>query len=686
MHGSRPGKAPLDKLAAGLANWCYHHEDSRNQVVPVVIGVWMESKPELRARVEQSLRLRDLAVNLVTSSNSGFRRDWPPESYHEVTTEIRAQNPSDPSDVVDLMIACLTGRAPVASEDSPDEVEPLPIDIDFDEWLSALRAVPETSKLWSECTRFLVTAGDISAHKRRLAVVGPALSEFRANAGAMQEMFGFTDCELWEASDFSSLVLGQVADELKALNAQLELFHRPLPASYKEQITQFEERKTAGQIVTDIYTRLAGLRNKNVEIPPETEVFERTNGPAPRVPAVVEEIATVPRSPGPERLATVGSLYAHTTPAEQELSYGDTGETTGPIRAIGDGSEPASGGTTMQSYIWRLVSEGRTETAAMAPEATLPDDRQLPGKTGPDVLWRHAPLKQGVSLEARTETKTRGDKHVAQWQSWEKTALDRKFRIIIRILGIIALGTITAIIGVTRKVLTEHQNPTETRPAAAERDTRPFATVTLKRDGSHFSGRVVRRGSDSITMSGTSNDTRTFLFSELSNIKEGDPDDPADSSKSAKAGTASAPSVVIPAGGLILPAGTEFPVRSTGFLDSCCVLSSAIYLGLTDADVKNQAGEVVVPEHSNVTIGLVENKTVDGRISLRFGLGAVDFDGRHYVVSPAKGGSEPGVTVAFTGAKEGSPEAKAHGLNVHLDNQAYMGFKAATPVVLKLSH
>jgi hypothetical protein len=106
---------------------------------------------------------------------------------------------------------------------------------------------------------------------------------------------------------------------------------------------------------------------------------------------------------------------------------------------------------------------------------------------------------------------------------------------------------------------------------------------------------------------------------------------------------------------------------------------------VTDAAVKSPAGKVLIPEGANVTFGLVENKKVDGRITMSFELDSADFNGRHYVVSPAAAKPGQGVTVAFAGAREGSPEARTRGLNVHLDNEYFMGFQAAMPVTFKLS-
>ena len=49
------------------------------------------------------------------------------------------------------------------------------------------------------------------------------------------------------------------------------------------------------------------------------------------------------------------------------------------------------------------------------------------------------------------------------------------------------------------------------------------ATLTLK-DGTHFSGTVIRRESGSITLKNGAHETRTFLNSELADIKYSTPE------------------------------------------------------------------------------------------------------------------------------------------------------------------
>jgi len=218
------------------------------------------------------------------------------------------------------------------------------------------------------------------------------------------------------------------------------------------------------------------------------------------------------------------------------------------------------------------------------------------------------------------------------------------------------------------------------------------ATLTFKRDGSHFSGTVVRREANSITIVGSAGDTHTFLYSELTDIKYANPDKPvavvktdASAPSTGLSGSTDQAAQQVTTDIIQFPEGTEFPVRTSGFLDSCCVPANARSIGTMDAAIKDRNGAILVPEGANVVMTLLEVKKTDGRVSMTFELVAADFNGGHYVISSAKGTLEPGARATFNGSREGTPEAKLTGINVHLDDRAFMGFKAVTPVVFKHS-
>src|SRR5665213_1562320 len=160
-----------------------------------------------------------------------------------------------------------------------------------------------------------------------------------------------------------------------------------------------------------------------------------------------------------------------------------------------------------------------------------------------------------------------------------------------------------------------------------------YATLTLKSDGSHFYGTVVRREANSITITDAGGDTRTFLYSELKDIKYGAPNSgtttAAQSPVSASQPTGQASTVQLSGETVVLPVGTEVPVRTRGFLDSCCGEIGGLSLGTTDFDVK-VGGKTVIPEGASVTMERVDHKDVDGQVTLTFELRSADFQNHHY--------------------------------------------------------
>ncbi len=223
-----------------------------------------------------------------------------------------------------------------------------------------------------------------------------------------------------------------------------------------------------------------------------------------------------------------------------------------------------------------------------------------------------------------------------------------------------------------------------------------FATLVMKSDGSQYSGTVIRRESNSITVTGIGGETHTYLYSELADIKYGSPDDNSGSetattrtsapvaSSTASAGTAS-PVAAGQAVAMEFPAGTAFAVRTNGFLDSCCVPEGANSLGVIDSDVRSGDGKRVLPAGASVTMVLVESRKVDGRQTMTFELGSADFGGSHYVINATKGGNTEGARITYNAAKEGTREGTERGLNIHIDDGAFMGFKALNAVTIRPS-
>lgn len=208
------------------------------------------------------------------------------------------------------------------------------------------------------------------------------------------------------------------------------------------------------------------------------------------------------------------------------------------------------------------------------------------------------------------------------------------------------------------------------------------ADLTLRRDGSHFYGTVVRRDDKSITLTDAGGAVHTFLMTDLTGMrytaagpKTAPPTTPAFGS--------STPPTPLPAGGELFgqPRGTQFAVRSNGFLDTCCVRLNDIELGFLDADIKGPGGGVMIPKGANVTFMVKDQSIVGGRLSMTFELTTADYGGHHYMITP-------GAVMTVTGEKNVAAytgEALPVGKRIHLDDNSALSFTAATPITFKLS-
>jgi hypothetical protein len=122
---------------------------------------------------------------------------------------------------------------------------------------------------------------------------------------------------------------------------------------------------------------------------------------------------------------------------------------------------------------------------------------------------------------------------------------------------------------------------------------------------------------------------------------------------------------------------------SEGFIDSCCAPVNYTVVGRLERDIKNPAGQVVIPEGSTFVIVLAAQKKVDSRLEMTFALASAEFGGRHYRISSADGQPETGALATFTGAKAGTAEAIQRGVNIHIEDHSLMNFEAVHPITFK---
>jgi hypothetical protein len=191
--------------------------------------------------------------------------------------------------------------------------------------------------------------------------------------------------------------------------------------------------------------------------------------------------------------------------------------------------------------------------------------------------------------------------------------------------------------------------------------TGPYATVSL-RDGTTYSGTVIRSSPSGITLAGDDKTTRAFDMKDVRSIDYGEPPAPAPEPATAargKSGPASgarparsarpeAASHTVPryhpAEAVIstttyeLPVGAEISVRADETIDSAKTAQGQTYAAEVYKDVLDANGAVVIPHGSNAQIVIRSASRagkVGGSSGLVLDLQSVSVEGRRYLLDTA---------------------------------------------------
>ena len=174
----------------------------------------------------------------------------------------------------------------------------------------------------------------------------------------------------------------------------------------------------------------------------------------------------------------------------------------------------------------------------------------------------------------------------------------------------------------------------------------PHATVYL-RDGSSFTGTVTSSSPSEVTIEGDDSAARTFAMKDVKSIEYDEataPQQPAEQAKSGGKRHARErhddhyhpePSAITTKT-YDLPAGTEISVRSEETIDSARAAEGQTYAAELTADVRDAAGDVVLPRGANAQI-IIRAASKGGRIrgssDLVLDLASVSVGGAQYQLS-----------------------------------------------------
>jgi hypothetical protein len=171
----------------------------------------------------------------------------------------------------------------------------------------------------------------------------------------------------------------------------------------------------------------------------------------------------------------------------------------------------------------------------------------------------------------------------------------------------------------------------------------PHAVVTM-RDGTTVSGTVVSTTPTGITLNPDAGGTRDIPMKEVKSITYGDDTSPATAGPKTANSAAAQPEAnrVHPGREAIktktfeVPLGTELSVRSDETIDSATAAEGQSYAGEITNDVKDAAGDVVIPRGANAQL-VIKSASKGGRFQgtsdLVIDLQSVSVGGQQYLVN-----------------------------------------------------
>ena len=174
----------------------------------------------------------------------------------------------------------------------------------------------------------------------------------------------------------------------------------------------------------------------------------------------------------------------------------------------------------------------------------------------------------------------------------------------------------------------------------------PHATVLL-RDGSEYAGTVTASSPAEVTVKGDDDSTRTIAMKDVKSIEYDEASAPPPAEQP-KAGAKRArrershddhhhpEAAAVTTKTYELAAGTEVPVRSEETIDSARAAEGQTYAAEVTADVRDAAGDVVIPSGANAQIVIrsaAKGGKIRGSSDLVLDLASVSVGGQMYQLS-----------------------------------------------------
>lgn len=328
-----PTRAPKSLLLSEVLDRSYHAD----ALLGAVLGVWVESHPELQMAVREFLATKGIEVVEPTEMEDGFPGAWTTTEMLETAAEFREEHPDFDENDVTLMLCCLTGRAPLPDEmaealiaeiaeelHEQETPEKGAIALRWEQWLQELRALPADAPEWETVADFAEALRQLAEEKRREREttrerLRQALASLQEQAREELRYFDFTDVMEWTAETCPLAEAASLAEQVEQLQEAL-LKHRDLrqrpAATLAEDRQRREELEKLEKRIVEAHDRLARvlMPTSPPEKPPPSPPTSEEEPPAPEekppevkpppepppAPPEVEEEAPVPTKPDVE--------------------------------------------------------------------------------------------------------------------------------------------------------------------------------------------------------------------------------------------------------------------------------------------------------------------------------------------------------------------------------------------------
>jgi hypothetical protein len=339
-----------------------------------VLSAWMDLQLDLRLKVREFLAKREVSIHQPDELPPGFLSKWHESELKALAGEFAETNPGFEAEEIELMLCCLTGRAPVTDDEESedegiDEGEPeFPADDKTtDETTKELKA----SAIVVECLQALIdedVTSDLSdweelrshmaslvsfidtkiERQKATAALRQAVSRLIEVCGKHLSAYFNLNCEHWSTANCAPervATLRAQIDEFGALVKDHDTLYRNPGRNRAEEQTRRNRLASLEKSIDEGYKRISDAIEPAPVAPPDLPPSETSTEKTAQEPMIEKEEAHGEQasSPAAEELIS---------PAEEEPQKKDKGEESAPTE-----ESPARAFVTVEPPVVQKVEE-----------------------------------------------------------------------------------------------------------------------------------------------------------------------------------------------------------------------------------------------------------------------------------------------------------------------------------------